>query len=329
MSFFRPRSTHSPLLTRILASLGLQRYAGGEVHLSQIRPLEPAEAESAGYGAPWSGPSGSDVHTAGLWEQGALVGAVRLALVRRARRSYLAEVQLRTDSAARADALLGAAVALADGWTALDRLQLDLAEDDPAAQIAPRHGFQLEVRRVGRYPSGQDELVFGRLRPGFVVRPAGAAPPWPARGRRVAQSVSFRPVGLEDSAALRDLSTELTAVWGTLQTPWSNERFYADRYLATGPEHEVLALVADGELAGTGSLHPTRFPGVCGLGMALAADWRGMRRVELGVWEDNTRARALYVSRGFVPEGVLRCDGIRGGGHAHTLEMVRITPRRG
>jgi RimJ/RimL family protein N-acetyltransferase len=47
-----------------------------------------------------------------------------------------------------------------------------------------------------------------------------------------------------------------------------------------------------------------------------------MRRVELQVWEDNTRARALYASRGFVPEGVLRADGWRAGGHASSLEMA-------
>jgi putative acetyltransferase len=313
--------------------------------VSQLRPLEPAEAERAGYSAAWQVASGSDLHCAGLWEGGALVGAVRVAAMRRARRSYLGEVQLRADTPARAAALLEAVCAHVDGWTALDRLQLDLAEGDPAVESAEAHGFALEVRRAGRFGPGEDELVFGRLRPGFVPRPPGPPPPWPPRGRRLARDVSFRLIQLEDSAALRDLSTDPTAVWGTLQTPWSNERFYAERHLATGPEHEIVALVADGELAGTGSLHPTRLPGVLGLGMGLASAWqgcglgarlldelilrawrRGARRVELGVWEDNTRARALYVSRGFVPEGLLRCDGIRGGGHAHTLEMALMRP---
>ena len=291
-------------------------------------------------GASWAGPSGGDVHRAALFDGARLVGAVRLSAMRRVRRGHAAQVQVEAQEPLHADALLAAVSAFADDWTAFDRLQLEVSAGSPAADVAERHGFVREVCRVDRRGSG-DELGFGRLRPGFVPRPPGGAPPWPARHRRTPTEVTLRALSAADSAAICALSIAPTAVWGTLQTPWSNEVFYADRFVGTGPEHAVFVLEADGEIAGNGGLHPTGIPGVDAMGMAISAEWQGCglgarlldqviatwharesRRLELGVWVDNTRAHALYVSRGFRAEGTLRCDSIRGGGHASSLEMA-------
>lgn len=47
----------------------------------------------------------------------------------------------------------------------------------------------------------------------------------------------------------------------------------------------------------------------------------GARRIELGVYEDNQRAMALYQAAGFVVEGTRRYEMLREGGHASTVEM--------
>jgi GNAT superfamily N-acetyltransferase len=316
--------------------------------MPRLRPLEPADAERFGFDGPWLRASGGDVHLAGLWSEDLLVGVVRLASMRRVRRGHAAQVAVEAVTPEHTDALLGAVCALADGWTAYDRLQLEVRADAHAARFASAHGFAAEVRRASRYPDGCDEIGFGRLRPGFSPRPPGPPPPWPARNRRHPSDVTFRLVEAGDSAWVRDLSTEPTAVWGTLQAPWSNERFYAERFAGTSPENEVYVLLADGEPAGNGGLHPTGVPGVMAMGMVVAADWqgcglgarlldhviaaaaaRGTRRLELGVWGDNTRARALYASRGFVAEGTLRYDSIRGGGHASSVEMALVRTSTG
>lgn len=313
--------------------------------MSALRPLEPSDAERAGLEPTWHGPSGGDVHRAGLWSGDTLVGAVRLAPMRRLRRGHAGQVHVTASELAHADALLAGVCAFADEWTALDRLQLEVPADHPAADAAISHGFAVEVRRIARLGDGRDELGLGRLRPGFAPRPPGPHPPWPPRGQRRPAAVSFRPLTAADSTGVRDRSIEPTAVWGTLQTPWSNERFYAERHATTTAENRIVAVVVDGEIAGTGGFHPLGIPGVWGLGMAIGARWQGCgigaqlldhvvasaweggaRRLELGVWEDNTRARALYLSRGFVAEGTLRCDGIRGGGHASSVEMALRSP---
>ena len=110
---------------------------------------------------------------------------------------------------------------------------------------------------------------------------------------------------------------------------------------ATPAGHRFVVITVDGEVAGIGGLHPTGVPDVVMFGMAVDLRWQGRglgrqlqawlleeswrmgaRRVELQVWEDNHRARALYTSGGFVEEGVQRCDGIRAGGYASSLNMA-------
>lgn len=286
-------------------------------------------------------PSGNDTHRLGLWQEGALVAATRVTLNGRARLRHSAELTLISQPGVAVDALLAATVSLIDDWTPIDRLEITLPADHPTVPSLRAVGFQDEVYQRRRHPDGADGRVLGRLRPGFVPRPPGPPPAWPQRRAAPEVEVRIRPLTEADSAGVAALSTTPTAVWGTLQTPSSNDQHYRRRFLKTTPGNLVLVIEVAGQVAGLGGLHPTGIPGVASLGMTLHPDWqgcglgrrlidhqirsaieRGARRLELGVWVDNTRAIALYERVGFVSEGARRCDGIRAGGHSSSMEMA-------
>ncbi|MDD3429825.1 MAG: GNAT family N-acetyltransferase [Oscillospiraceae bacterium] len=71
----------------------------------------------------------------------------------------------------------------------------------------------------------------------------------------------------------------------------------------------------------------------CGVGLALmqnildlADNWLMLRRVELGVYADNTRALMLYEKVGFVQEGRL-CQAVaRNGAYVDEIWMGRLNP---
>ncbi|WP_430883639.1 GNAT family N-acetyltransferase [Fusibacter sp. JL216-2] len=56
----------------------------------------------------------------------------------------------------------------------------------------------------------------------------------------------------------------------------------------------------------------------------IADNWLMLVRIELGVIEDNKKARSLYESLGFVKEGVKRMSIIRGGRYCDEIMMSRI-----
>jgi RimJ/RimL family protein N-acetyltransferase len=308
-------------------------------HLPQLNLLLAQHAARWGLPAPtehaWCvAASGSAEHLWGRWQGGALVGALRMVPGPRARNRHTATLELVGDD----QGLLATAVDLADRWTPIDRLDLSLPLGHEAVSAAQGLGFDPEVT-LRRAP---DEVVLGRLRPGFVARPPGPPPPWPPRHRRPAPAWGWRRMEDADVPAVAALSVEATAIWGTLQTPSSSLDFYLDRHHATPPDNFLGVLTADGAVAGIGGMHPTGRPDARVLGMAVGADWQGcgggaflmdalihharadgVRRLELAVWADNTRARALYERAGFVAEGTRRFDGIRDGGHASSLEMAR------
>lgn len=313
-----------------------------EAALPALRQSRPADTVSA-----WMAtPSGGVEHALGAWRDGRLVAAARVAPYPRARLGHAAQAHLLAAPGADAGPVLEAMTDLVDAWTALDRLQLELPADHPALAAATTVGFSPEVVRIGRHADGADDLALGRLRPGFAPRPAGPPPPWPARGAREAGHVEIRPITDADTDAVCRLSTETTTVWGTLQTPSSSPTFYRLRFQSTPGDHEIVVLTVDGEVAGIGGLHPAGAPGVVVLGMAIDVGWQarglgrrlldwlvdraqqaGARRIELSLWEDNHRARALYASRGFIAEGVRRFDAIRAGGHGSSLDMALSPPR--
>lgn len=308
-------------------------------HLSQLNTL--LEQHAARWGLPAPAPhvwcvaaSGGAEHLWGCWDGDALIGALRLVPGPRARNRHVAFAELVGDDSG----LLAAAVDLTDRWTPIDRLDLSLPAGHPAISAALALGFEVEAT-LRRAP---DEVVLGRLRPGFVPRAPGPHPAWPPRHRRPAPTWGWRRMDEADVPAVAALSVEATAIWGTLQTPSSSVDFYLDRHLSTEPGNFLGVLTAEGVVTGIGGLHPTGRPDARVLGMAVGADWQGcgggaflmdaliaharadgVRRLELAVWADNTRARALYERAGFVAEGTRRCDGVRDGGYASSLEMAR------
>lgn len=305
--------------------------------------LRTIDREVDGWDPWWATSSGAASHRLGLYEGAELLGAVVVHPPGRLRLAHRCEIGLRAERADHADALLGAVCTFVDQQSAYDRIQLALPADQVGIEIAAGHGFEVEVRRVERLGPGQDELVLGRLRPGWTPRASGRPPAWPTP-RPSSGEPTFRPLTEEDMGAVQAMSTEPTVVWGTLQTPWSNLPFYVERHLGTPPGHTIVGMEVDGALAGMGGLHPTKHEGVVVLGMTIDVRWQGRglggrmldhlvtqarsggaRRVELGVYADNTRAAALYASQGFVPEGTLRCDAIRAGGYADTVEMALTT----
>ena len=70
-----------------------------------------------------------------------------------------------------------------------------------------------------------------------------------------------------------------------------------------------------------------------GAGSALMAalvgqadNWLNLKRLELNVWSDNTRAMALYERFGFEREGVFRNYAWRDGAYADSVAMARLRP---
>lgn len=141
------------------------------------------------------------------------------------------------------------------------------------------------------------------------------------------------------------MSVEPTVLFGTIQSPSSGVDFYIDRNRNPRPGDFSGVLEIDGEVAGMGGLHPSGVEGVRILGVAVAHAWQGRgvgrlllrvlidsardlgaRRLELAVFEDNTRAIAVYESAGFRVEGARRFDAIRARGHAASLDMALLSP---
>lgn len=54
--------------------------------------------------------------------------------------------------------------------------------------------------------------------------------------------------------------------------------------------------------------------------------WLNLRRLELTVWTDNTRAIALYERFGFEREGLMRDYAWRDGAYADAISMARLRP---
>lgn len=124
------------------------------------------------------------------------------------------------------------------------------------------------------------------------------------------------------------------------------ERFAAS---VADPGTHVLVLRGAGEVVGTASLSQAIATGAHGVGMSIAADWRrrggggllldglldhaarnvDVHKVELQVWPHNGGAIALYVSRGFVVEGVLRDHWRRPDGALWSSVLMGWWPTRG
>jgi RimJ/RimL family protein N-acetyltransferase len=139
--------------------------------------------------------------------------------------------------------------------------------------------------------------------------------------------MKVRPATLADCEALAEGMHAVAAEDRWLATEASTpvedliERF---RAAVQWEEQILLVLEADGTIAGSLGLHPTRADGVLSLGMWILPEWRGRgggrmlidaamearpasaHKIELEVFPDNEVAIGLYRSLGFEREGLRR-----------------------
>jgi L-phenylalanine/L-methionine N-acetyltransferase len=158
-------------------------------------------------------------------------------------------------------------------------------------------------------------------------------------------TVTVRPVHEDDSPAIWRIAREHGVIETTLVLPSDRlqQRVDAIRQL-TGDDHWFVAEVA-GEVVGLAGLHVgqgrTRHSGHVFLfverahqrkgigGQLLAAlldvtdNWLMLRRVELSVFAENARAKALYERHGFVVEGYLKMSVIAEGALHDEYLMAR------
>lgn len=124
-----------------------------------------------------------------------------------------------------------------------------------------------------------------------------------------------------------------------------------ERFAATiaDPDAHVLVLRGDRQVVGLAALTREHERGAHGVGMSIAADHRRrggggllldgllqhatanpeIHKVELQVWPHNGGAIALYVSRGFVVEGILRDHWRRPDGALWSSMIMGWWPPRG
>jgi putative acetyltransferase len=149
-----------------------------------------------------------------------------------------------------------------------------------------------------------------------------------------------------DLPALTEVLNQPRAVWGTLQTPFVSVDARQKRQAETGSNDAGLVAVIDGKVIGCIGLerfenrrsHAGQF-GLAvhdayagrGAGTALLAavidladNWLNLKRLELSVYADNTRAIALYERFGFEREGLRRAYAWRNGAYVDSVAMARL-----
>jgi putative acetyltransferase len=147
---------------------------------------------------------------------------------------------------------------------------------------------------------------------------------------------------------------DLTEAWnqplayaGTLQLPYTSLDARQKRHAAGATWDKQLVAVIEGKVVGSIGLHRADSPrrahtAAIGMGVHdayagrgagtalmaavidLAENWLNVRRLELTVYADNTRAIALYERFGFEREGLHREFAWRAGAYVDALAMARL-----
>lgn len=162
-----------------------------------------------------------------------------------------------------------------------------------------------------------------------------------------ASDIEIRAVEPEDWADLSEMNAQPRVIAGTLGLPFRSLAFERQRLEKNDPARPHLGAAIDGKIVGTIMLVPTTNLrrahaasfGMCvhdayqgrGAGSALLGAlldltdrWLNIRRMELTVWADNTRAIGLYEKHGFEREGVHRAYAFRDGELVDALAMARL-----
>lgn len=159
--------------------------------------------------------------------------------------------------------------------------------------------------------------------------------------------ILIRAVEPEDWRDVAEIFDQPAAIAGTLQLPFRSQAFQRKRLEETAPGRVLhLGAAIEGKLIGTAAL--MRFEnrrahvGTIGMGvhdayqgrgaggallaalLSTADRWLALRRVELTVYADNTRAIGLYEKHGFVREGLHREFAFRHGVYTDALAMARL-----
>lgn len=158
--------------------------------------------------------------------------------------------------------------------------------------------------------------------------------------------ILIRAAEPEDVPDLTEAMNQPRAVWGTMQVPFTSVATRRERFKVTSAAQTLLVAVIGGKVIGSLGLNRLEgrrsSVGTIGMGvhdayagrgvgtalMAAAVEqadrWLALRRLELTVWSDNTRAVALYERFGFEREGLMRGYAWRDGEYVDAISMARI-----
>lgn len=163
----------------------------------------------------------------------------------------------------------------------------------------------------------------------------------------MSQEIQVRSREPEDVNDIAELLNQPRAIWGTLQTPFTSIDTRRQRMASLSSSHTNFVAVVEGKVIGTLGL--TQMEGrrlhVGSIGMAVhdayagrgagtalmsaavqqAEKWLGIKRLELFVYDDNSRAIALYERFGFEREGLYRAYSWRDGAYVDAIAMARLT----
>jgi len=165
------------------------------------------------------------------------------------------------------------------------------------------------------------------------------------RPKQTRGEILVRAMEASDLPDLTEAWNQPLAYAGTLQLPYTSLESRERRY-AGNPGATRLVAVIDGKAIGMIALHreADRRAHAASIGMAvhdayagrgagsalmaavidLADNWLQIKRLELGVYADNTHAIALYERFGFEREGLQRAYSWRAGAFADSLIMARL-----
>jgi putative acetyltransferase len=150
-----------------------------------------------------------------------------------------------------------------------------------------------------------------------------------------------------DVPAITEVMNQPRAYWGTLQWPYHSVALREKKFAELDRNNVQLVALLEGKVVGNIGLHREiahRRGHAAGIGMAvhdayagrgvgsalmgavvdLAERWWNIKRLELNVYADNTRAIALYERFGFEREGLFRAYAWRDGAYVDSLAMARL-----
>lgn len=275
---------------------------------------------------------------------GVVRGAARMVLPARPRLRHLARVEIAAEPAV-AGPLLAELTDIA--FRRMGQSRMDVNSADRALDAAfLETGFAPWIRRPDgwrREGVSAELITWGRLAPWITPAPL-RPPPFPRRSGARLGEVLVRPATPDDFRAWAENMRHPGVLWGTHQT---GTRSAAEWRARLGPRPEGVTLVGlHGErVVAHGSVD--QLPGprahcmvlgisvaaeVQGLGagdammtgLVAEARRRGMARVELQVYADNTRAEALYRKHGFADEGISPLGAWREGDWAWDRSMALV-----